>query len=376
MNWTARGFALLIAVSVFGNPAESEAGLLDWLFPWRQTPATGYYPAQPIVLPGQAGQTTAYYGGGQFAGGTPYAGGAVVASGLPTVTYRPSVSYQTVYRQVPVTVYRPVTRYTLARIPMIQMQPCTTYTVQAQRVPYASYQPQISYQPAAGCGTCPSGCSASQSVGLPYSAGGCSTCPATATAGGTYYQPGPAAGTTPADVPPTLNSTQTQRPLLNQPEPPAATPWQKVPSSSDRPTSGSASPSSSRQPASTPSAEIAPNTASAEGPGGRAHFPRPATSANPPRAELRLQPVPDLDWLEQRRASFRRETNEKLPENTAAVRRSWIQAAWEHRPGTLRLATHATESTGPSKASLAPPPLPEAPTEPRIDDSGWSAYRP
>jgi hypothetical protein len=56
-------------------------------------------------------------------------------------TYCPQTCYQTAYRQVPVTVYRPVTACDpCTGCPVTTMQACTTTTVQAYRVPVTTYR--------------------------------------------------------------------------------------------------------------------------------------------------------------------------------------------------------------------------------------------
>jgi hypothetical protein len=56
-------------------------------------------------------------------------------------SYQPQTCYRTVYQQVPVTVYRPVTTVDpCTGCPSTTMHACTTMTTQAQRVPVTTYR--------------------------------------------------------------------------------------------------------------------------------------------------------------------------------------------------------------------------------------------
>jgi hypothetical protein len=133
---------------------------------------------------------------------------------------------------VPVTVYRPVSAVDPATgCPVTAMQPCTTYTWQAQRVPFVYHRARwgilpttvpvaAAAMPAQAC--CPQTGVPATTYSVPAAGAGCSTCgvPATVTApspyyappGGMQYTPAPAvpgASGLPADAAPTLR----QRPV-------------------------------------------------------------------------------------------------------------------------------------------------------------------
>ncbi|MCA9262453.1 MAG: hypothetical protein KDA60_01345 [Planctomycetales bacterium] len=113
--------------------------ILDWLFPGMAARR-----AQRELYWSQPGTTTysvpvsAYYGGyPQWSAGNPYQS---FYSG-----YAPSSNFRTVWSPVPVTSFRPVTYVNpLATGSTTSVQPCTTYSWQARRVPYVSYSPTIS----------------------------------------------------------------------------------------------------------------------------------------------------------------------------------------------------------------------------------------
>jgi hypothetical protein len=59
-----------------------------------------------------------------------------------TCQYMPVTSYRTVYKQVPVTTYQPVTsRSWCSCQPVTTYRPVTTYVTQAQQVPFTTYKP-------------------------------------------------------------------------------------------------------------------------------------------------------------------------------------------------------------------------------------------
>lgn len=114
--------------------AES-ATLLQWMFPRaaarRAARRTAYSPWTTTYYSPTAcntcNQTTAYYGGGC----------STCSSQQTGWYYRPQTQYRTVWSQVPVTSYRPVTTaYAVT-------QPCTSYSWQARRVPYVTYRPMF-----------------------------------------------------------------------------------------------------------------------------------------------------------------------------------------------------------------------------------------
>jgi len=67
---------------------------------------------------------------------------------LPRVSYLPQVSYRTVWRQVPVTTYRPVTYTDLFGVQTTYLQPMTAMQWQAQQEAYTSYVQSTSTVPA------------------------------------------------------------------------------------------------------------------------------------------------------------------------------------------------------------------------------------
>ena len=66
-----------------------------------------------------------------------------------TCQYMPVTSYRTVYKQVPVTTYQPVTSQSWCSCqPVTTYRPVTTYVTQAQQVPFTTYKPVYAAAPA------------------------------------------------------------------------------------------------------------------------------------------------------------------------------------------------------------------------------------
>lgn len=129
-------------------------------------------------------------------------------------SYQPQVSYRTVYRQVPVTVYRPVTSVDpCTGCPVTTMRACTSMTTRAQRVPVTTYRQVCSMvtQPtqvvsASPVTSCPSCAVPQVAPAMPA--------PTTSVAPSTSLSPVPVPqtqqqqqGTTPAEQAPTLPQT-------------------------------------------------------------------------------------------------------------------------------------------------------------------------
>ena len=212
-------FALAFVGCFQSVPAE--AGLLDWLFPGRRPTTRQYY-----LLPnGTSGlYTTNYAGWGP--------------STAPYAWYAPQTQYRTMWAQVPTTSYRPVGTNGL--------QPCTSYSWQARRMPVIAYQPSV-LPTAPALPTAPTS--------------GCSSCSGSSTAfyGGTNWQPAatsawattPATGTTygyanSAQFSPTTAGYAPVSPTYatnyGAADAPSATPWTPVaPAGYAAPTSSDAS---------------------------------------------------------------------------------------------------------------------------------------
>lgn len=104
----------------------------DWLFGRNQDANA----AQEIVPPVITYYTPAYY---------PV---TTVGYTQPTVKYIPQTTYRTVYRRMPVTVYRPnVTVMSPSGLPVTNYQGCTTSRYRVQRVPSITCQPVYSCPP-------------------------------------------------------------------------------------------------------------------------------------------------------------------------------------------------------------------------------------
>lgn len=125
---TFAGIAMFMALLI--EPVACHAGLLDWMFPGRNYPYGVFY---PNYYNAYGGAYNPYYSAG----------------------YSPYAAYGTSWTANPTTVFTPVTTPTATL-----MQPTSTYTWQAQRIPYYSLQPAVPWTAAPSCGSA-----------VPYSAG-------------------------------------------------------------------------------------------------------------------------------------------------------------------------------------------------------------
>lgn len=123
----------------------SACGLFNWLFPRRNAAATTAY--RPLWT---APTYTTNYAPTSCC--QPACNTCVQAE--TTVQYVPETAYRTSYNRTPVTVYRPATQTDpCTGCPVTVMQPCTTWSWQAQRVPYTTYRPvyQTVQRPVTSC---------------------------------------------------------------------------------------------------------------------------------------------------------------------------------------------------------------------------------
>ncbi|MGY8767713.1 MAG: hypothetical protein ACKVH8_04665 [Pirellulales bacterium] len=137
---------LMLAMVLQSTSAVQACQLTDWLFGRNQPTEAAQAYAPPVIT---------YY--------TPTANNyvvnypvATVGYTQPVVRYAPQTTYRTVYRRMPVTVYRPnVTVMSPSGLPVTNYQGCTTYRNRVQRSPYTTCQPAY---------TCPSNPCAQPSV--------------------------------------------------------------------------------------------------------------------------------------------------------------------------------------------------------------------
>jgi hypothetical protein len=208
------GIATCASVLLLGTPSKSQA-FFGWLSNCCR-PQTAYMPVAPAPV-------------------------------AQTCQYMPVTSYRTVYKQVPVTTYQPVTSHSWCSCqPVTTYRPVTTYVTQAQQVPFTTYKPvyaaaavpavtynapaaeAVSYtQPAAPC--CGSG--AATSAPLSYGAPPAVSSPS-------YSTPG---YSTPGYGPPTSQPTLSTPPAV-APQQPSPTP---APPTGGQPTSYGTPPPSS-----------------------------------------------------------------------------------------------------------------------------------
>jgi hypothetical protein len=173
---------IITAVAVWiADSSSCNACLLDWMFPRRvERPVYAvYYPSAPVtsgcVCP--APTTCGYVSGAACA--------APAAAPVATYySYAPQTRFRTVWARVPVTSFRPVVA-TSAACPTVTtaLQPCTSYTWQAQRVPYLTLFPQI---PSPGWPVCANGACAAPAY---------ASCPTTEVGG--FWSPVATYGTSP-----------------------------------------------------------------------------------------------------------------------------------------------------------------------------------
>ncbi len=249
-------FLLLTAISCGFWVAEAQAGpLLDWIRSWRC-----WRCAQPCAQP------------------------ALVASPCTTcqttcqqtcsrvvVNYVPCTAYRTCWERVPVTQYRQTTTTDPCTGCTVTCQrPCTTYSWRMKQVPYTTYRPvyrRETYQvpvtyttqvAASPCATCDTGCGNGCSVPIQYQAPAGTINPGTTVT--PYYQPTPAqggtviqseaTGTTPAaDLRPSLNTQDLQRPIIEVPSSSSWTPSALPSPSTTYPSSAGITPLQDPEPA-------------------------------------------------------------------------------------------------------------------------------
>lgn len=119
----------LMVAPMFVFPSGAEAGpLLDWIRNRcrRNTTPTPMIAQNSMGLqPGQCMKT------------------CMQTCSRTVVNYVPQTAFRTEYKQIPVTQYRPVTSTDpCTGCTVTCMRPCTTFTLQAQRVPYTTFRPE------------------------------------------------------------------------------------------------------------------------------------------------------------------------------------------------------------------------------------------
>jgi hypothetical protein len=210
----------------------------------------------------------------------------------------PQTYYRTTYRQIPVTVYRPITGTDVVTgYPLTINRPCTTNEWQVQRVPtgvfgmghhpglHSSMSAPMATTAAPGCG----GCNTTMPATSPYytpPAGGMAVPPTTPMTPGT--------GLPPATTPPTTPMT-----TPGSSAPPTMTPGSGVEPAEQRP-SLSYTPSTANGTQYRPAAP----PANAAQPASSAPTTQTPMAPIPPRAgNLQLRPVPDPDAPAQKPAA-------------------------------------------------------------------------
>ena len=135
------------------------------------------------------------------------------------VRYVPQVSYRTVYQPVPVTTYRR-TSYANPQtgLPITCVRPCTTYTYQARRVPYTTYRPVYTTVPLTTAATPTT--TANYAPAPNAGCNGCSTGFASSGYATPWYSTTPYASSAPS------SSSYPSSPAAS------ASPWRRVPESS------------------------------------------------------------------------------------------------------------------------------------------------
>ncbi|MCA9102604.1 MAG: hypothetical protein KDA63_15700 [Planctomycetales bacterium] len=114
LRWT--GIAACATALLAGSPSDGQA-FCGW-FGSCCAPRTAYMPVAPAPV-------------------------------AQTCQYVPVTSYRTVYKQVPVTTYQPVTSTSWCSCqPVTTFRPTTTFVTQAQQVPFTTYKPVFAAAPA------------------------------------------------------------------------------------------------------------------------------------------------------------------------------------------------------------------------------------
>ena len=165
--------SLCILAGLFVMPSNANAaGLLDWLFSGaRRASANNDLQRRIDRLNGGSNAYSTYYRGyrgSAYQPGTWNGWSQIPATnwGVTTAGYAPTTSYRTVWTPVPVTSYKVATNGCQV--------PCTSYSWQARRVPYTTYQP--TYTAAAACNSCAAPASTYANFPPTLPASGCSSC--------------------------------------------------------------------------------------------------------------------------------------------------------------------------------------------------------
>ena len=135
VSWKAKLMLATLAVATLGPvvPQEADACLFGWCRR-RAAARVAYYGG---MGPQCCGRTTVGFAPNPCCNACP----APCTTTQRVCNYVPQTCYRTVYRQVPVTVYRPTTTCDpCTGCPRTVMQPCTTVQHVAQRVPVTTYR--------------------------------------------------------------------------------------------------------------------------------------------------------------------------------------------------------------------------------------------
>lgn len=367
----ARFASLALLTSAVGLfPATCEAGLFDWLFPWRQQNLCSYTTYRFAYRPGSlmtAPLTSTTPGCCQTAA-MPVGGCGPCSAGYPaqTVQYAPQVSYRTVYDQVPTTTCRAVmTTDPCTGCPVTTYRPFLGFLRRPRVVAYTTYQPVCGTACAPACSPC-----------NPCAVGGCSPCGSAVMPTGAMVDPGATvAPSLPASSCPSCApaaQVQVQRwPVIE------AAPATSAPAETSvlRPETTTAAPYSA--PAPGPSATITPPASGASSsyyppynaapaysaPTGGAALPSSGLPMMPPYKSVPASP--SATALPQQPIRPMNGTNWPIPQSEPSSQ-DRLTARPAAEAGRVQLIS----------ASLPAAPAPAAPPQPTyIDNGGWHTAR-
>lgn len=211
-------FALLgAALALVGQPGESQAFFHSWCGGCGSN--TTYRPYSV----GYAGTACSPCNTGCNTGCSPCQ--TACSPCQQVCNYVPQTCYRTVYSQVPVTCYHPVTTCDpCTGCPRTCMRPVTTYVCRPQVVPFTTYRPVYSSMCSTSpCATGSCGTTVSYAPGISYApASGCSSCGT----GSSYLTPSYAApaASAPAYAAPSLSPTPSYSAPSLSPAPSASAP--------------------------------------------------------------------------------------------------------------------------------------------------------
>ncbi len=271
---------------------------MDWLFGREpERPAVVYYSTSAVNACGPCCPPTVTYSVPSTTCGAPvpscgqspmsYQVPQVVAPTPARINPIPQTYYRTTYKQIPVTLYRPISgRDVVTGYPVTIMRPCTTTEWQVRRQPTGIF----------GRGSLPAMHGAMPATTMASPGCGCNGS-TSMPAAPPYYSP-PAAGMLPPSTPPMTPGTAFPPPALPPTTPPTTPPGSTLEPAEQRPALKPETPATSAFPTEIEAPQLsgpAQHEQATERTSSLPSSTAPMTPIPPRGGNLRLRPVPDPD---------------------------------------------------------------------------------